>query len=68
MEDIMRIKLEGTLVEFSPENGSEVEDLSALWDIVVDCVNNNRKLVPVGEFIPANPDKSRVARFNVEDN
>ena len=67
-EDVMKIRLAGTLVEFSPESGSEVEDLSALWDIVVDCVKSNRKLVPVGEFIPANPDKSRVARFNIEDN
>ena len=64
----MKIKLDGTLVEFSPENGSEVQDLSALWDIVVDCVKSNRRLVPVGEFVPADPDRSRVARFHIEDN
>ena len=64
----MKIKLDGTLVEFSPENGSEVQDLSALWDIVVDCVKSNRRLVPVGEFVPADPDRSRVARFYIEDN
>jgi hypothetical protein len=64
----MKIEFNGTLVEFKPESQVEVKELSSLWDIVVDCVNNNRKLVPVGEFVPADPDKSKVARFNLEDN
>jgi hypothetical protein len=64
----MKIQMEGTLVEFRPENENEVKELSVLWDLIVDCVQSNRKLVPVGEFVPNHPEKNKVARFNIEDN
>ena len=60
----MKISIENTLVEFEPENDTEKAELSKLWDLLVDCAQFNRKLDPVGEFVPA---KSKVARFNVED-
>jgi hypothetical protein len=60
----MKIKIENTLVEFTPESDSEKKELSALWDLLVDCAQFNRKLDPVGEFVPQ---KSKVARFNIED-
>ncbi len=60
----MKIKLDKNLVEFSPENDQEVKELNALWRVVVDCVKFNKKLVPVGEYIPG---ESQLARFAIED-
>jgi len=60
----MKISRDKTLVEFKPENDEEVQDLDALWRIIIDCVKTSKKLVPVGEYIPG---QSEVARFNIED-
>ena len=57
----MKIVLDKELVEFSPESESERKDLSALWDVLVDCVKFNKKMVPVGEFIPGVSEKARFA-------
>lgn len=59
----MKITRDKSLVEFKPENPEEVKDLDALWRIVIDCVKESKKLVPVGEYIPG---QSEVARFNIE--
>lgn len=59
----MKIELEGTLIRFSPENDREADELNQLWTIVVDCVRDNRKLVPVGEYIKG---VKQVATFNIE--
>jgi len=60
----MKITLDKNLVEFSPDNDQEVKELNALWRIVVDCVKFNKKLVPVGEFIPG---QTKIARFAIEE-
>lgn len=60
----MKIKIEKDLVEFGPESQEETAMLEALWKLVVDCVRFNKKLVPVGEYIPQ---KQNIARFVVED-
>jgi hypothetical protein len=60
----MRIELDGTLIKMTPENDREKEELNQLWTIVIDCMNQNRKLVPVGEYLPGIKD---VAVFNIED-
>ena len=60
----MKITRDKTLVELTPENPQEVKDLEALWRVVIDCVKSNKKLVPVGEYIPG---EKEVARFNIED-
>ena len=60
----MKITLDTNLVEFSPENEQEVNELNALWRVVVDCVKFNKKLVPVGEYLPG---ESKIARFAIED-
>lgn len=59
----MKIELEGTLLKMTPENDREKKELNELWSIIVDCVNTNRKLVPVGEYIPG---MKEVAVFNIE--
>ena len=60
----MKIAIEKNLVEFTPENDTETKSLDALWKVVVDCVKFNKKLVPVGEFVPG---KTNVARFAIEE-
>ena len=60
----MKIKKENNLVEFTPESDEETKALSELWGVVVDCVKFNKKLVPVGEFVP---EKEAVARFTIEE-
>ena len=60
----MKITLDKNLVAFSPENEQEVNELNALWRVVVDCVKFNKKLVPVGEYLPG---ESKIARFAIED-
>lgn len=60
----MKIELEGTLIRMTPESGSEKEQLNQLWSIIIDCVRQNKKLVPVGEYIPG---MKEVATFNIEE-
>ena len=59
----MKITIDKNLVEFIPESENETKSLDALWKTVVDCVKFNKKLVPVGEFVPG---KTDTARFAIE--
>ncbi|RJQ24054.1 MAG: hypothetical protein C4560_00230 [Nitrospiraceae bacterium] len=59
----MKIELEGTLLKMIPESEREKTELNQLWTIVIGCVNEGRKLVPVGEYIPG---IKEVAVFNIE--
>lgn len=60
----MKISVENNLVEFVPESREETAELGALWNTVVDCVQFNKRLVPIGEYIP---EKANFARFAIED-
>ena len=60
----MKITVDKNLVEMVPENEGETQQMLALWNTIVDCVRFNRKLVPIGEFVPA---KFNLARFAIED-
>ncbi len=60
----MKITLDKTLVEMKPENPQEVKELDALWKVIIDCVKTNKKLVPIGEYLPG---EKEIARFNIED-
>jgi hypothetical protein len=62
--DDMKISVEKNVVEFVPESDQEKKQLGKLWNTVVDCVKFNKKLVPIGEFIPQT---SELARFAVEE-
>ncbi|RJR20181.1 MAG: hypothetical protein C4581_03780 [Nitrospiraceae bacterium] len=59
----MRIELEGSLLKMTPENAREKEELNQLWTIIIGCVSEGKKLVPVGEYIPG---VKEVAVFNIE--
>lgn len=60
----MKIKVDKNVVEFVPENTQETNELEQLWNTIVDCVKFNKKLVPIGEYVPL---KSNTARFAIED-
>lgn len=60
----MKIVVDNTLVEFTPESEIEARALTKVWNLVVDCVKFNKKLVPVGEY---QPPKAATARFAIED-
>ena len=59
----MKIEIEGTLLKMTPENPKEKDDLAKLWNMVVDCIRDNKKLVPVGQYTPG---LKEVAMFNIE--
>ena len=58
----MQINIEKNLVEFTPENADETAKLQTLWRVLVDCARFNKKMVPVGEYIPQ---KNAFARFAI---
>lgn len=60
----MKIKVDKALVEFTPENDAETAAMEKVWNLIVDCVKFNKKLVPVGEYVPG---KRNLARFAIED-
>jgi hypothetical protein len=59
----MQINIQKDLVEFTPENSDETAKLEALWRLMVDCARFNRKMVPIGSYIPG---ENNLARFAVE--
>jgi hypothetical protein len=59
----MKIELEGTLIRMTPENERERNELNQLWTIVIGCVDEGKKLVPVGQYLPG---IKEVAVFNIE--
>jgi len=59
----MKIELEGSLLKMTPETDSEKTELNQLWTIIIGCVSDGKKLVPVGEYIPG---VKEVAVFNIE--
>ena len=59
----MQINIDKNLVEFTPENADEKMKLEALWRTMVDCVRFNKKLVPVGQYVPQ---QDELARFAIE--
>lgn len=59
----MKITIDKNIIEFQPENPQETTDMETLWRMLVDCVQDNKRIEPIGEFIPT---KSNVARFIIE--
>ena len=59
----MKIVIDKNIVEFTMETPQETADMEVLWRILVDCIADNKRINPIGEYIPA---KSNVARFIIE--
>ena len=60
----MKIDIIKSRVIFKPENADEKAKLEAIWRILVDCVGDSRKLVPIGEYVPQKDSKG--ASFHIE--
>jgi hypothetical protein len=59
----MRIIVDRNVIEFEPETPQETAELEVLWKVVVDCYGDNKKIVPMGNFVPGH---DKVARFHIE--
>ncbi len=59
----MEITVDRNVVEFKPQNPQETASLEVLWRVIVDCMKENKKLSPIGEYIPS---KQNLARFVIE--
>jgi len=59
----MKIRIDKKIVEVEPETPQETADMETLWRVMVDCINDNKRMEPIGEYIPS---KSNVARFIIE--
>ena len=59
----MKINVDRNVVEFMPENLQETASMEVLWRVIVDCVKENKKMTPIGEYIPM---KENLARFVIE--
>ena len=59
----MKIEVDKNVVEFTPESPQETASLEVLWKVVVDCYGDNKKIVPMGNFVPGH---DKVARFHIE--
>jgi len=59
----MDIRIDKSVVEFTPESEKETKQLEGLWRTIVDCARFSRRMVPIGEYLPAN---KNMARFAIE--
>ena len=59
----MKISVDKNVVEITPETNQETASLDVLWKVVIDCYGNNKKIVPMGQFVPG---IDKVARFHIE--
>ena len=60
----MKISIEKNIVDFSPESAIETAELEALWRLMIDCNDQSRKMVPIGEYVPVKNNGS--ASFHIE--
>jgi hypothetical protein len=59
----MKISIEKNVVELTPESTQETASLDLLWKVIIDCYGNNKKIVPMGQYIPGH---DTVAQFYIE--
>lgn len=60
----IKIDIKKSHVVLAPENDEEKAKLTALWKLLVDCIGDSRKLVPIGEYVPQKGSLS--ASFHIE--
>ena len=59
----MKIRIDKDVVEFTPENGSEVVELEALWIKMGNCLGDNKKLAPIGVYVAS---QNKSAQFHID--
>ena len=61
----MKISIESkSIVKLIPESEHEIENLNALWKLIIRCDSDSKVLCPIGEYIP---DKQDGAQFTIQD-
>ena len=60
---IKRGYIDKNVVEFTPDSDKETKQLEELWRVIVDCARFSRRMVPIGEYLPA---QKNMARFAIE--
>ncbi|MEF9918435.1 MAG: hypothetical protein RR310_08690 [Eubacterium sp.] len=58
----MKINMDKAVVEFIPENAIETSELEALWIKMGNCLGDDKKMSPIGVYIPT---ESNIARFHI---
>ena len=58
----MKISMDKAIVEFIPENPIETSELEALWIKMGNCIGDDKKLSPIGVYMPT---EKNVARFHI---
>lgn len=59
----MKIEVEGSIIRLIPESQREAEELNKMWEVVARCEEENKKLLPLGVYVPGS---SPYAQFYVE--
>ena len=59
----MKVKMDKAIVEFYPETPEEIAGLEALWIKMGNCTGDNKKLAPIGTYVPS---ENKMARFFIE--
>lgn len=60
----MKIEIEGQVVKLIPENPQESQELNKLWQILVTCVQEDKRIRPLGIYVPGSTPE---AKFLMED-
>ena len=59
----MKIRIDKDIVTFIPEHAAETAELEALWIKMGNCVGENKRLEPIGVYVPS---EKNVATFHIE--
>ena len=49
----MKIRINKDIVEITPEHAAEAAELEALWVKMGNCVGGNKRLEPLGVYVPS---------------
>lgn len=61
----MKIDIDRSRVSLTPETAEEAAKLEAVWRLLVECIGDSRKLVPIGEYLP-HKSADQCATFHIE--
>ena len=58
----MKIRMDKDIVTFTPEHAAEAAELEALWIKLGNCLGDNKRLEPLGVYIPT---ENKTASFHI---
>ena len=59
----MKIRINKDIVEITPEHAAEAAELEALWVKMGNCVGGNKRLEPLGVYVPS---ENKTATFRID--